>query len=144
MNLSMKDLKSDKVNELHGLTLSVAYAIYVERWQWFNFPNTITPILLLDSPLPDNKVPDKDCGRYIGGDYYVLKNLPKYHESLRKMLEHGQQLIDAGYVWDYCRYIEEEMETSDHVKLLHCSSEDRCRAILKLHLDNPHLKEALE
>lgn len=144
MNLSMKDLKSEDVDELYGLILSVAFAIYVEGWKWFEFPNTTTPILLLDAPLPANKVPDKDCGRYVGDNYYVFKDLPKYHESLRRMNEHGQKLLDAGYVWDYCRYIEEELKTSDHAQLLHCSAETRCRAILKLYLDNPQIMKEME
>ena len=143
MNLSMKDLTSNKVDEICGLTLSVAYAIFVEGWQWFNFPETPTPLLLLDEALPTGKIPDKDCGRYIGDDYYVFKDLPKYHESLRKMLEQGKLLINAGYVWDYSRYIESELGSSDHDKLLHCSPEIRCRAILKLYLDNPHILEEM-
>jgi len=144
MNLSMKALKSEDVDNLHGLTLSIAFAIYVEGWQWYNFPGSDTPWLLLDAPMPANKTPDKDCARYIGDEHWVFEDLMKYHESLYRMLYHGKKLIDAGYAWDYTRYIEEEIGSAEHWKFLHCGAEIRCRAILKLHLDNPNIREELK
>lgn len=145
IDLSMKSLTSNDVDELHGLTLCVAYAIYVEGWTWFDFPNSDTPRLLLDAPLPVSViVPDKDCARYVGGDFYVFEDLPRYDESLICMINKGAQLIKLGYSWDYSRYIETELQSSDHVRFLHASSEKRCRAILKFYLDNQNIKEEME
>ena len=136
----MEDIKASDVDQLYGLTLSIAYAIFVEGWKWFNFPGTKTPNLLLDAPLPDDKIPDKNCARYIGDDYYVFKDLPRYHENLTKMFNHGTKLVEAGYQWGYSRYIEEELGSSNHIDILHCNAEIRCRAILKFYLDNPCLR----
>ena len=143
-DLSMKNLKSKDVDELFGLTLCVAYAIYVEGWQWFEFPGSDTPYLLLDAPLPASvRVPDKDCALYIGDDYYVFKDLVRYHESLKSVLNAGVCIANAGYSWEYGHYMEKELQSSNHVRLLHAPPEKRCRAILKFYLDHPNLREEL-
>ena len=66
MDISMKGLKAEQVDDLYGLTLSIAFAIYVRGWQWFHFPESDTLWLLLDAPLPDGKTHDKDSARYVG------------------------------------------------------------------------------
>lgn len=137
MDIYMKELKSSDVDQLCGLTLNIAYAIFIEGWKWYHFPGTETPNILLDAFFPKNKIPDKDCAMYIGGDNYVFKDIPRYNESLTTMLNHGTKLIDAGYGWKYSYYIEKEIGNSDHINLLHCNSDKRCRAILKFYLDNP-------
>jgi len=44
-------------------------------------------------------------------------------------------LAEAGYAWDYSCYVEKELRSSNHFRLLHASAEKRCRAILKFYLD---------
>jgi hypothetical protein len=143
MHISMKNLKASDVNQLYGLTLNIAYAIYVEGWQWFDFPGTKIPHLLLDAPLEKGKIPNRKCARYIGDDYYVLKDLPEYNKNLTMMVKQGKKLVKAGYKMCYLKNIEEEIRSSNHLRLLHCSADKRCRAIVKFYIDNPEFREKL-
>lgn len=140
IDLSMENLQSSDVDQLFGLTLCVAYAIHVEGWSWFKFPEDNLPHLLLDEPLPAGKRPNKDCARYIGDQYYVFKELPRYNEHLVRMYNKGQCIIRTGYGWNFSCQIEEEIKSSNHVRLLHVPPDKRCRAILKLFLNHPGIK----
>lgn len=143
MDLSMKNLKSEDVDSLYGLTLNIAFSIYVENWQWLEFPNTETPYILLDKPLPEKTFPKKQCAIYLGDNHFVFKKIPKYNESINKMIKLGRKLNSIGYGWHYSKYIEEELKSSDHIKMLNCSADKRARAILKLIIDYPQIKERL-
>ena len=140
----MKNLKVSDVDSLCGLSLCVAYAIYVEGWAWYEFPGHDVPRLLLDAPLPTDKTPDKECARYVGGEYYVFKEMAKYDESIMAMLSKGKTIVQSGYGWEYSRAIEKEIKSSNHIRLLHVPSDKRCRAILKLFLENPEIKDVIK
>ncbi len=143
MDISMENLTSEDVDQLHGLTLNIAFAIFIENWKWFDFPNTKISHLLLDVPLEGDKILDERCARYIGSGYYVFKDLPRYDKNIVRMINYGKKIVKAGYEWEYLRYIEKELNGSNHIQLLHCNAEIRCRSILKLCLDNSFIAEEL-
>jgi len=140
IDISMEKIESDEVNELYGLSLCVAFAIHVKKWKWFSYQEDVLVHFLLDAPLSNDKKPNKKCGRYVGDNHYVFKDLPKYNENLIKMFNYGQIIENAGYGSNYSQYVEEELNNSNHISLLQASADVRCRAILKLFLDNKNLE----
>lgn len=137
---SFKKLSSEDVDDLCGLTLRVAFAIHVENWKWYKRPQDKYPYILLNKAPKKNRKLNEDIAYEIGDGRFVYKNIPSYENNLRYMFQYTEEYFEE-YKYNFIHYIEKELHTQNHYRLLMASAEVRCRAILKFTLDEKEKKD---
>ena len=138
---TLEKLESQDVDEINGLTLRMAFAIYVYDWCWHERPGDGYPHILLDEPIPADKHLNNGIAIYLGGGYHVLGSLGKYDEDLSLMLEFGKKIKNRRA---YIYRLEDEIGSSDHFFLAHAGAEQRCRAILKMAVERRRREERIK
>jgi len=139
---NLRKLEPEDVDDLYGLSLCMAFGIHVHGWKWYKRDKDGMKYVLVDTAPFKNRKLNKEFFRYMGDNRYVAKNLPKFDKRLKGMcnlaknLEPEQQRI-------YTRWLEDEVKSESHFDLAHATSEQRCRAYLKMTLDEKRKKKCL-
>lgn len=133
-------LEPSDVDNLHGLTLNIAFAYYILGWRWYKRSEDNYPWILLDSPVPVRKHLHHEAGIHIGSEHYVFKALPKFHENMSLLMQQEEKIREDGMHWEYAKLLELEVRSGNNFDLIHASADKRARAMVKLYIAN-HAKE---
>jgi len=135
VTINMKHLVPDDISNLHGLTLNMAFGIHVFGWKWYKRATDGMPFCLLDSKPQRNRKLNDEYFRHIGDGRYVAKSLPKFDTRLKSMIDLAVSLETKQQQRRYMQWLEDEVGSADHFVLTTTGAEKRCRAYLKMALD---------
>jgi len=143
ITISFQKIIPKDVDDLQSLSLNMAFAIHVFGWKWYKRSADNMPFCLLDSkPQRDRKLND-EYFRHIGDGRYVAKSLPKFDTRLKSMIDLTTSLETKQQQRRYMEWLEDEVGSADHFVLTTTGAEKRCRAFLKMVLDEK-IKSAQE
>lgn len=133
------------VDELRGIMLNIAYAIYVKEWKWVNSDNRRIRKILVDEDVPEEKVLNLAAFRYIGDGLYIYKNLPKYDTNCAYLINEAVS-FDQRKRNLFVYYLKETVRTEKRFALTNATSLQRARAIVKVfvHLHREKKRKAIK
>lgn len=127
----LSKIKPSDVDNLRGLVLNMAFALYVEKWKWVEVNSRNVRKILWDEVPPDNSKINMSACRYVGDGLFTFTDLPCYDKSLAFLIEKSNGFNQRQRNL-FIYYLKNTLGTDKRFAIANASAMNRCRAIVKV------------
>lgn len=131
IDLDFINLSPQQVDDLHGLSLRIAFALHFDGYKWFIGEDN--ELVLAPCGPPANYVFNKRAFHEIGDLRFVIKDIPAYNSKLKYPHKFFSKM-KKEFKKVYLKFLKEKCN-NDELAMIHSLADVRCRCLLKAVLE---------